>query len=439
MNERMYLEVKQILSEVEGDIIDFRVYKGGSFSHLVKLAKEFDRVAVGTDTFYGLEAPSALDFNEDNHLNYPKGYAKASIETVHNTVKLVCPDAPPYEIYPGKLSEVLPILPKRKYALAVFDLLHYYPTKEAIEYVHQLMATNGVMYFLNNDKNSRRLASGAVTEFIEQHYPTLYKYPDIYYNDNRLNVCRIAVKQDIVDSTPVKVKVKNDIKKKRLNDTVNLALVLRTGGDTYDYRYVNAVAENVRNHSNSKLVISCLTNDSTGIDPSLVDEIIPLQHNYPGWWSKVELFRPNIFSCKQVLYMDLDTVVVDNIDDILHFRSDFAGIRDMFHKTFLQTGVMSWNPELNTHLYTNFVPRAQAVMNNYPQGDASWIRENSLKYDYLCDKFPRKIVSYKAHCLQKDRNVCKIPQNASIVCFHGKPRPHTVLDKAITQHWKYNR
>ena len=33
----------------------------------------------------------------------------------------------------------------------------------------------------------------------------------------------------------------------------------------------------------------------------------------------------------------------------------------------------------------------------------------------------------------------KIPRYASVICFHGKPRPHTVTDKNITKFWKYWR
>lgn len=223
-----------------------------------------------------------------------------------------------------------------------------------------------------------------------------------------------------------------------MNETnVNIAMVLRTGGDTYDHRYVNTVATNILNNTSLNVNITCLTDDSSGINPELVTSIIPLKHDYKGWWSKIELFRPDIFPGDRVFYLDLDTVIVKNIDELLMNDSMFSGIRDLYHYNFMQTGLMSWNPNYNHQIYERFVPRASSIMKNCIEGDAGWIRENLHNYDYLQDKFPNKIVSYKAHCVNKNTQEVSIPKDASIVCFHGIPRPHTVKKSIITQHWKY--
>ena len=135
--------------------------------------------------------------------------------------------------------------------------------------------------------------------------------------------------------------------------------------------------------------------------------------------------------------MDLDTVIIKNIDELLKYKTTFAGIRDLYHHNFLQTGIMSWDSAHNHQVYHNFVPRHHMVINNYPEGDAKWIRENVYNYDYIPDEFPGRIVSYKAHCLNKNTGQVSIPKDASIICFHGKPRPHTITHPAITKHWQY--
>ena len=442
----MYSEIENILKSVNGDIIDFRTYKGATFSQLVKLGGNFNRTVVGMDTFYGLEMPEKDDWNDQNQLNYPKGYARATPEELENNIAALNPNnTTRYEIYSGKLIDTLKLLPERKYALALIDLLQYSPTKAAIEYAYSRMAENGVMYFLNYSAGSTTQSSKAINDFLESYGTELTKFPPISYNDNILNICRVAVHSNTTPAKKKKNPFLNSIKSKftktigrvTTNEKIIIALVLRTGGDTYNAKYVNALAENIKKHTtiNYKLVV--MTDNPTGFDKTFVDETISLKHNYKGWWSKIELFRPGIFDADRVFYMDLDTVVVGNIDELLLFDTNFAGIRDLYHLNFLQTGLLSWNPAYSHQIYENFISHSIRIMNEYPEGDARWIRENLYNYDYLQDEFPNKIVSYKAHCLNKNTGAVTIPKDAAIVCFHGKPRPHTVTSPLITEHWSY--
>ncbi|KKK78135.1 hypothetical protein LCGC14_2846620, partial [marine sediment metagenome] len=49
-------------------------------------------------------------------------------------------------------------------------------------------------------------------------------------------------------------------------------------------------------------------------------ERIPLLHNWPGYWSKIELFRPGIFE-DRVLYLDLDLVVLESLIPLINYSS----------------------------------------------------------------------------------------------------------------------
>ncbi|QDJ96519.1 hypothetical protein Xoosp13_333 [Xanthomonas phage Xoo-sp13] len=440
MNDRMFNDLNSILASTSGDIIDFRVYKGVTFSYLVKLGNDYNREVIGMDTFYGLEVPQQEDYNEHNQLSYPRGYAPSTPILVHQAIKKVCPDATNYKIYEGNLQSVLRTLEDRKYAIAIIDLYQYNPTKIALDYIYSKMADGGVLYCLNYNKSSSCLASRAINEFIGKNSEDIIIRPPVVFNDNILNVCIIECGESSANISPSPIK--SPPKKSKLSslfkkDPINIALVLRTGGDTYDYRYVNAMARNIRNKTKLKIKISVLTDNPTGIDPELVDVIIPLIHKYKGWWSKIELFRPGIFTGDRVVFFDLDTVIVSNIDDILKHDTMFAGISDLYHQNVLQTGVMSWNPNYNHHIYQNFIPLYRSALVSMPEGDAKWIRDNLYNYEYLQTKFPGKIVSFKAHCLDHNTDRINIPSSASIVCFHGKPRPHTIMDQVITQHWVY--
>ena len=44
-------------------------------------------------------------------------------------------------------------------------------------------------------------------------------------------------------------------------------------------------------------------------------ECTKLEHNWPGWWAKMNLFSPNMPG--DFLFIDLDTVIIGPINDIL--------------------------------------------------------------------------------------------------------------------------
>ena len=56
--------------------------------------------------------------------------------------------------------------------------------------------------------------------------------------------------------------------------------------------------------------------------------VIPLQHHWPGWWSKLELFRPDLFGKEdRVLYLDLDVVVVASLEPLVNYPARFAIVK----------------------------------------------------------------------------------------------------------------
>lgn len=219
------------------------------------------------------------------------------------------------------------------------------------------------------------------------------------------------------------------------SEKITIALVLKTGGGVYDHRYVNALAKNIKQHVTIPHEIVCLTDDSRGIDTEIV-RAIPLQHGLPKWWSKIELFNSINFHTSRVFYMDLDTVVVDNIDEILIGTQQhaFVALRDFYHMFTLQTGIMAWHNGSFDHVYQKFVPRMHYFAS--PEiGDHVWIGENASKTpEFFQDLYGNKVVSYKKDCKNG-----RLPSGTKIVCFHGNPRPHTVTDKFVLDNWMYQK
>lgn len=213
-------------------------------------------------------------------------------------------------------------------------------------------------------------------------------------------------------------------------DPITIILVLRTGGDVFNSRYVNAVAKNIKNNITYPHEIVCLTDDASEITE--VDRIIPMLHNYPKWWGKIEMFRNDITKNRHCLFLDLDTVICKNIDEICSLTGSFFALYDFYHPAVLQTGIMKWEVnQQSKDIYNNFI--TTDFSKYIHRGDHEWIGQNVSNFNFLQERLPGYICSYK-----KDLSyIVKRLKEPNIICFHGVPRPHTITHDFITKHWKY--
>ena len=79
-------------------------------------------------------------------------------------------------------------------------------------------------------------------------------------------------------------------------------------GDSYNISHVYKIQEMVKKYVTIDHEFCCLTNEV-----GLNCKTIPLEYDNYGWWNKLELYKiPG-----PVFYLDLDTIILDNIDDIL--------------------------------------------------------------------------------------------------------------------------
>jgi hypothetical protein len=98
---------------------------------------------------------------------------------------------------------------------------------------------------------------------------------------------------------------------------ITIACVLRTPVKDHPAKqkqYTELDVLKLKNGINRFLSIEhnfvCLT------DQTLSIETIPLIGDTPGWWAKIELFRPNLFK-NPVLYIDLDMIICGNLNNIV--------------------------------------------------------------------------------------------------------------------------
>lgn len=220
-----------------------------------------------------------------------------------------------------------------------------------------------------------------------------------------------------------------------------VASVLKTGG-VYDVHYVNKLASAVKRHTTVDYKFVCLTDAPTyDIDTSLVNEVIPLRYGLPKWWSKLELFRPELFPNSQILYFDLDTLIVDNIDDFTTFGGDFLALRDFNTLLGMGSGILGWDANKCHHIFYKFMEGLVTGKINIKQfsgGDQEAIeRFLELTPNWVQDCFPRKMSAFKYECFDSATETMFVPKNASVICFHGTPKMGDLTnDPVIIENWK---
>ena len=159
-------------------------------------------------------------------------------------------------------------------------------------------------------------------------------------------------------------------------------------------------------------------------------ERIPMRHDWPGWWSKMNLFDPDIPG--DLFYVDLDTVIVGGIEDLA-----MAGVTtllsDFYHTSRPASGVMYLTEEDRQAVWSEWIKSPARHMATAGRlGDGHTIGQmlpNALRWQ---DTHPGRVVSYKAHIAspgmagfnsRRSQGDGFIPVGASVVCFHGSPRP----------------
>jgi hypothetical protein len=152
-----------------------------------------------------------------------------------------------------------------------------------------------------------------------------------------------------------------------------------------------------------------------------------------GWWNKLALFAPGVFEPgDRIVYFDLDTVITGRLDELVGYRGKFAILRDFFRPNGMQSSVMLWeagsgsSPKGVAAIWDEYVWAKRPEVEG---GDQAWIEQHDPGAEILQDVFPDVFVSYKA-------TGGKIPQKASVVVFHGKPRPHEVTEGWVPEVWK---
>lgn len=203
---------------------------------------------------------------------------------------------------------------------------------------------------------------------------------------------------------------------------LNVLCVLRSGGE-YQQEHVQRLSYEVSSNLQIAHRFYCLSDL-----PGQGYTTIPLVHGWPGWWSKIELFRRDLPVYGPVLYLDLDTTVVGKLDGIATGHR-FTVLENFWTPGKIGSGLMAWNMDLS-QIYEAFLVAPESSMRKYVTrekfGDQGFIDDHSpIKPEHWQVRHPGRVMSYRKHCKHG------VPRGTIVVCYGGKVRPWNTSLKRV--------
>jgi hypothetical protein len=209
---------------------------------------------------------------------------------------------------------------------------------------------------------------------------------------------------------------------------LNIVCVLRQGGKVgYDATWVEKLKNSVARNITLPYKFMCLSDCNVPCDR------IPLISTGKGYWSKLELFRPNLFD-GPVLYIDLDNVICGNLDNLVEKikHEKFVMLREYDTKV-ASSSIMWWNGDFS-QLWLKWLSNTPEFWRSQyakmPKiGDQAFIEDN-IQHTFLQNYIPEDWISWS--------NQKKISVESRVLVFR-KPgqKPSNMSDHPLVQqHWK---
>lgn len=202
-------------------------------------------------------------------------------------------------------------------------------------------------------------------------------------------------------------------------------------GDKYTDDDVRILKAMVAKNMEAPHVFRCLTDRQIdGVYCNVLD------NPWPGWWSKLLLFK---YSRGPNLYLDLDVVIVGGLDRLLSGALSMPANWGQSGHGGCQSSVMSWEGSYSL-LPDMFDPGKLAPPergNCGAYGGRKLWGDQEYITDILGNPGDGEVVpmdhvySYKYHCGNG------VPADASVICFHGDPKPNKVSDQWVTEARSY--
>ena len=235
-------------------------------------------------------------------------------------------------------------------------------------------------------------------------------------------------------------------------------------GEKFGVEYVNNLYNAVQRNLSLKHRFICLTDNPAGIVAGVETFDIP-RADLKICWNKLALFDRGIYNIEgQILFLDLDVVIVKPIDDLFLFQpeSEFVSIKEWVPVDYALPDMAPFNasamrfdvgafPFIVEQFYAErgvtlleeiFFDEAASKLGQsekvtyndlegFPprvfNGDQEWeyymLYKNNVKVDYYPEGW---LASYRYGFDSK----------AKVIVFHGEPKPEQVSDEIVLKNWR---
>jgi hypothetical protein len=208
-------------------------------------------------------------------------------------------------------------------------------------------------------------------------------------------------------------------------------------GEKFGPEYVNRLYGMVRRNITGDFRLICFTDRSEGLREEIEPYPLPelgCEHPKRTWgkWPKTALWGKELFGLSgPVLFVDLDSVIVDNIDGYFEYGDeDDVILARNWAKPFSklgQTSVFRFPIGKNPHILENFRNDPQAVADKYRYEQHYVTASVTGGIKFWPEQWTRH---FRLHCLpgwpMRYFRAAKLPKNSKIVTFPGGPNPGDV-------------
>jgi hypothetical protein len=211
---------------------------------------------------------------------------------------------------------------------------------------------------------------------------------------------------------------------------LTILCVLKSGG-AYDAEWVAKLSRGLARHMTVPYRLRCLTDFA-----QVPCERIPLVHDWPGWWSKIELFRPGVID-GPTLYVDLDNLVLRCLAPLAQ-ESDFAMLHNFHRSDHASSAVMWFKQSAPHHVYEKFAANPVGWIAHHEKArDGPYLGDQAFIWECFGRDVPfikttkKAVLSYKCNIKQ----LGYLPPGVLIVAFGGSHKPNNAPEHWVREAW----
>ena len=233
---------------------------------------------------------------------------------------------------------------------------------------------------------------------------------------------------------------------------VDVACVIH--GDYYDFSYVEKLRNMVRRNLPKTHDFHVLTEAQRSVPADMVKhDLIPwpdVHGRRAAWWYKLQLFRPDL-NLGQVLYFDLDTIIVNDLSWILDLDpkffwsiQDFKYLWRADYRT-MNSSLMYFDSNRYAKIWNRFQDQNLADLRKIYRGDQDYlsqiIRPEDLRFvdNIKVQSWRWQIhdggIDVRARRSRSPGLGSVIPAATSVIVCHGSPKPHEICDNIVDLYW----